>query len=303
VTVLRVLITGATGFLGSHLARRLVRDGHDVHVLARPSSTLHRLGPERASMTVHVLETESTAVRAAVSSSRPEVVFHLASLFRDQHAPEDVRPLILSNVLFGAELLDAMTAEGVNRLVVAGTSWQHYEDAEYDPACLYAATKQAFRDLLTFWSNTTPLRTVVLELFDTYGAGDERPKVIPLLLTMARDPRRREVAFSEGHQLLDFVHVDDVVEALIQAGGLTGTLPAGATETYTVRSGEAVSLRQLAALVESLAGHPLPIRWGARAERAREVRRPSSRGERLPGWSPRISLRDGIQQLVAALAD
>ncbi len=303
MTPARVLITGATGFLGSHLARRLVRDGHDVHVLSRPDSRLHTLDPERKSITVHELGMDSTGVHAAVASARPELVFHLASLFRDQHAAEDVRPLILSNVLLGAELLEAMTAEGVKRLVVAGTSWQHYEDAEYDPVCLYAATKQAFRDLLTFWSNTTPLRTVVLELFDTYGPGDERARVIPLLLTIARDPERREVAFSDGRQLLDFVHVDDVVEALLQAGGHTAALPAGVTETYVVATGEPVSLRHLAAMIESFTGHSLPIRWGARPYRAREVMRPSSRGKRLPAWAPRISLGDGVGQLVGACAE
>lgn len=293
---MKVLVTGATGFIGSRLTKRLLSDGNDVHVILRRGSDLDLIGVDGGAVTVHRLREDGRGVRDCIAAARPEVTFHLASLFLAQHAHSDVRELVTSNVLFGAELVDALVSQGSSRLVVAGTSWQHFNGATYDPVCLYAATKQAFEDLLVFWQRTTPIRSIVMKLFDTYGVGDRRAKLVPLLLRIAKDDV--EMDFSPGNQLLDLVHVNDVVEAFAVAGNRTADMSSGDLENYGVTSGEPISVRSVVELFESVLGRRLPIKWGRRPYRPREVMCPWSSSPLLPGWRPNISLRDGFRQVI-----
>ncbi|MFA6146755.1 MAG: NAD(P)-dependent oxidoreductase [bacterium] len=291
-----VLITGGSGYIGSRLTRRLVDDGHSVSLLLPSEADLDSLGGTVDRVAVYRDAESWKGVCTAVEETRPDIVFHLASLVLTSHGPEDVRRLVQSNVLFGAELLEAMTRFRVERLVVAGTSWQHFEDADYNPVNLYAATKQAFEDLLTFWSNTTPLRTTILELFDVYGPDDPRPKLLSLLLRVAFEGG--EAGLTPGEQLVDMVHVDDVVEAFVLAGDRLGGLAPGSREKYSVSSGAPIELRRLVREFERVLGRSIPIRWGDRPYRPREMMRPWSRGLPLPGWRPAISLQDGFRQLI-----
>ncbi len=100
----RCLITGATGFVGSHLARTLVNDGWNVHVLVRTSSSLEPIADIAKRLTIHYLTPPDTpttgSVAAAVKAAQPDVVFHLAAMFRAEHQPDDIAPMVEANVIF-----------------------------------------------------------------------------------------------------------------------------------------------------------------------------------------------------------
>lgn len=291
----RALLTGATGFVGSHLCRRLVRDGWDLHVVTRPSSDLSILADIHQRITVHRHDGSTEGMNGIIGRARPDVVFHLASLFLAQHRPEDIAPLIESNVLFGTQLLDAMTEAGSSRLVNCGTSWQHYGDAEYSPVCLYAATKQAFEDILRYYIEATPLKAVTLKLYDTYGPGDPRNKLFSHLRKCAASGE--SLAMSPGEQGIDLVYVDDAVDAVLVAGSRLGVGLVRDHETYAVSSGSPVRLRDLVAIYSRVTGKTLDIRWDERPYRPREVMDPWSRGVPIPGWKPGVGVEEGIRRM------
>lgn len=284
------LVTGATGFVGSHLVRRLVREGWAVHILSRAGSRLPEAA-EFAQVTQHLHDGSTAGMVACVAAARPDLVFHLASLFLAQHETKDVEGLIQSNVLLGSQLLEAMQVNRIPYFIDTGTAWQHYHGADYNPVCLYAATKQAFDAILEYYVQAGGMRAITLKLSDTYGPHDPRPKLLKLLDRVAET--QEPLAMSPGEQLIDLVHIDDVVEAYLLAAQRLFDGAVVGHERYGVSSGKPVALKQLVALYEQAAGVSLPIHWGERAYRKREVMTPWI-GERLPGWHPQVDFSASI---------
>ncbi|MCL0088931.1 NAD(P)-dependent oxidoreductase [Dehalococcoidia bacterium] len=292
---LRALITGATGFVGSRLAQRLVRQDWEVHVIVRPTSKLEQLDSIKDRIKIYEHDGSTEHLENIVAAAKPEIVFHLASLFLAQHHAKDIVPLIQSNVQFGTQLVEAMVKNGVYRLVNTGTSWQHHENQDYSPVCLYAATKQAFEALLQFYLETTALKVVTLKLFDTYGPDDPRPKLFRLLKATAE--QQEPLAMSPGEQLIDLVYIDDVIEAYLVAAERLQAGLVYAHESYIVSSGQPISLKELVRTYEQVIGKELPIQWGGRPYRPREVMVPWNKGDKLPGWEPRVALSEGIKRM------
>ena len=178
-------------------------------------------------------------------------------------------------------------------LVNAGTSWQHFEGRDYSPVCLYAATKQAFQDLLAYYVEACGLRVVTLKLYDTYGPLDTRPKLLSLLRKAARTATKLQM--SAGEQLVDLVYIDDIVEAFLVAGRRLLDGEVKSAEDYGISSGKLMPLREVVELYQRVTGYKVDVEWGARPYRPREVMMPWS-GLPLPGWTPRISFEEGIRR-------
>ncbi len=230
-----------------------------------------------------------------LNETKPKIVFHLASLFLSEHQSKDIEPLINSNILFGTQLVEAMVKNEVFKIVNTGTSWQHYNNEDYNPVCLYAATKQAFEDILKFYVEATPLRVITLKLFDTYGPNDPRPKLFNLLKKALRD--QTPLSMSPGEQLIDIVYIDDVIDAFIIAAQRLLNDMVKKNEEYAVSSGNPLQLKDIVEFYEKTIGKKLPIEWGTRPYRSREVMKPWNRFKTLPNWKPKIGLEEGISRL------
>jgi len=285
------LVTGATGFVGSHLTCLLVRDGWEVHILSRTSSCLPD-SPEFDHVVKHVHDGSSSGMVVCVSQAKPDVVFHLASLFLSQHMTKDIDSLVQSNVLFGIQLLEAMKVNEVSLLINTGTSWQHFNNEDYSPVCLYAATKQAFEAILEYYVQACGIKTITLKLYDTYGPGDPRPKLFHLLNKAVASGEALDM--SAGEQLIDLVYIDDVVEAYMIAARRLLEGKVTQHERYAVSSGHPLTLKELVQLYAEVTKQTVPVNWGARPYRHREVFVPWDKGLLLPQWSITTNLIDGL---------
>ncbi|OIQ02495.1 MAG: hypothetical protein AUK55_00545 [Syntrophobacteraceae bacterium CG2_30_61_12] len=288
---MKILLTGATGFLGSRLATHLHRAGHSVCYLRRPQSVVAR---EVAHLPAYVVEPDGSGIREALTEVSPHVVVHLAAHYVAEHRFEDIEALVSSNILFGSYLLEAMRLAGAKHLVYAGTSWQHYEGAEYRPVNLYAATKQAFSTLADYYRDTTEMRILELHLYDLYGEGDTRPRLLNQLQSAADSGT--ELAMSMGEQRIHLVHVDDVSRGFAMACRQVRQQAAGERRVYRLPSLRSVSLQELVAAFSAVNPHlPARVAWGKRPYRAREVFLPWDGQEILPDWVPRIGLQEGLR--------
>ncbi|GAA3668997.1 MULTISPECIES: NAD-dependent epimerase/dehydratase family protein [Acetobacter] len=288
---MKILLTGGTGFVGHHLQRKLVALGWEVDALVRPTSDCSRLDP---AVTPRVWNGHSGSLCDLLKQSNPDIVFHLATHFLARHVMDDIPALVRSNIEFPSLVLEAMREAGCSRFINTSTTWVHVGPLANEAASFYAATKQAFDQILRFYQTAYQFQATTLTLCDTYGPSDLRGKVLSLLINAALSGQKLEM--SPGEQCLDLVHVDDVSEGFIQAARL---LQNGVTGTFSITSGHLISLKNLAQKVAQATRCKLMIEWGGRPYRAGEIMLPWQGGVPLPGWTPMIDLDDGIKGLLS----
>lgn len=271
---MRALITGASGFIGSHLVTHLRKKGWEIETLGRSDT------PD--------------SVERKMREFQPQVVFHLATFFVGEHKSSDIPALIQSNLQFSTQIVDCMVRNGVKTLVNTGTLWQYYQGHRDEPATLYAATKSAFESILKFYVSAHGLKVMNLMLSDSFGPGDTRPKLLPKLLSLAGT--KEEILLSPGEQILEWTFVSDLVRAFEIAGERLVSGKETQTFThYTVTSGEALSLKDSVRVCEEVVGEKIPVKFGARPYRAREVMKPEKLDPALPGWTAEVSFREGVK--------
>ena len=293
----RAVITGATGYIGSNLATRLLGEQVQVTAIVREGSDTRLLQAqaERLHIARHCGSTDELI--DIVSQAAPQVVFHLAAQQAYEHTPSEVEPLCRSNVVLTAQLLEACAFVGGACLINTGSYWQHADCADYQPNSLYAATKQAAQAILAYYCGVRDLRAVTLKLFDVYGPADPREKLFSLL--NRAQSRGETLKMSPGEQRLDLVFITDVCDAYLHAADsiLAGRM-GGHAEAYAVGSTQRHRLKDVVALYQRVSACPVLVQWGGRAYRPGQVMEPWV-GEPLPGWSAKVALEEGINRLLS----
>jgi len=291
---MRVLITGCTGYIGARLAARLVSQGWETHAVLRPGSDVSRLP---ASTKTWIYDGAIESVSQAVSGARPDAVIHLAAAGGSDHKPADIQPLLAANLLFGTQLLEAMSLGPCSCFVNAGSYWEYASDGRYAPNSLYAATKHAFQDIVAYYCRARGLHAITLVLYDVYGPSDWRGKLIPQLVRALQTGER--LAATPGEQTIDFVHIDDVCAGFLHAiRRLLGRDDTGHS-VYALRTGSPIRPRDVAARLEAAAGRPLRIGWGEIPYRTDQIFQPAESIPLLPGWRPSVTLEAGLRQAIS----
>lgn len=298
----RVLLTGATGFLGAHLARRLVAAGCWVGALLRPGSNtariadlLDRLHP----LPGDLLVPESLA--AAVHACAPRYVFHLAAHGVDRPLASATAS-VQTNVQGTVNLLEACRAADLARFVYVGTCYEYgdggapcHEDQPVAPANFYAASKAAGGLFCGVYQRVYSLPVVTVRPFQTYGPYQGCRLLLPYAITTAL--RGADLRLTPGEQVRDFVYVDDVIEGLVAAA----TAPAAVGQTINLGSGEGTTVRRAVEMALDILGWPVRAHFGAldyRPGEIRDLRADPRRAHELLGWQARTGLADGLQRTV-----
>ena len=289
------LVTGATGFIGINLVQRLIERGWEVHILARYNSTLPHSGVF-AKIIRHTYDATTDSIYESLVHSKPNIVFHLASKFKAEHITEDIGELVASNILFGTQLLEAMRISNSNvKIINTGTAWQHFNNEEYNPMSLYAATKQSFEAILEYYCDAHNFKAITLKLSDTYGPKDSRKKLVPLL--EKADYNNERLRLSGGEQYIDLIYITDVIDGYLIAAERLMSNEIKGHEKYSLTSGAPIKVRQLVETYFRVIGRKLTVEWGAMPYRMREMMAPWKSNSVLENWSPKVSLESGLRKV------
>ncbi len=288
----KILITGAHGFIGSHLSRRLHRDGAEVHALSRTTQASDGTGLYW--WQVDLAETE--AVRELVRTIKPEIIFHLASHNVGARDLDLVLPTFRSNLMSTVNLFTAISEIGCRRVVLAGSMEEPEPgDTQAIPGSPYAAAKWASSAYARMFHALYQLPVVLLRIFMVYGPAEwHLRKIVPyVILSLLRG----EVPhLSSGERQVDWVYVEDVVEGLLAAARAPGV----EGRTIDVGSGELVSIRTLVEHLVRLINPQLQPLFGALLDRPLEQMRVANTAPAaaLMGWEAATSLEEGLKRTV-----
>jgi nucleoside-diphosphate-sugar epimerase len=285
---MNILVTGATGFIGTNLTREL-RKEHNLFILGQFEGD-----PEKLDLPGYIMTDDIPQLASYIKEHQIHGVIHLASLYLTVHKPEQVKDLVLSNVYFGTAVLEAASLAGcVKWFLNTGSIWQNYntKGMEYNPVNLYAATKQAFVNMAKYYTDVFGIRFCTLKLCDTYGPNDTRRKIFKLFKDYSESGDILKM--SPGEQLIDILYISDIVEGFKHLALLLASDEA-VDDEYVLSSGKQIPLKELARIFQDVSGQELKIEWGGLPYRKREVMKPW-KGNVLCGWSANIPLEEGIK--------
>ncbi|MGW0808375.1 NAD-dependent epimerase/dehydratase family protein [Nonomuraea sp. NPDC002799] len=277
----RALVTGASGFIGAALVRRLTELGAEVHGASRSTGVDLR---------------DAAAVDEVFAAVRPEVVFHLAGEVNGARDVSVVRPTMEGNLASTVNVLSAAVPSGC-RVVLAGSSEEPRPGNGHNaPPSPYAMAKTAATGYAELYHRLWNVPFTIVRPTMVYGPGQrDVAKLVPYVtLALLRGEKPR---LTSGAKLVDWVYVDDVVEAFVLAGLSERT----AGQAFDVGTGTRISVRKAVELLYEIAGEDAAPPFGAVADRPLDVPQTADPGPALEliGWCPRTTLADGLRRTYA----
>lgn len=301
------LVTGATGFVGAHVARRLVAEGVDTHVLCRADdpAALRRLDRVRQSVTTHVADlAEPRTIRAVVERLRPRRILHFAAATMHAGVAPDARTQVAVNLLGTATLMGAARDVGVEAFVNIGDAFEYgpgdgavTEKTPPRPQSADGVTKLAATLYGRSLARDVGLPVVTLRLFSVVGPDDDPRRLVPLLVE--RVATGAPIALSDRRVVRDFVWIDDVVDLTLRVAEAASRLRG---QVLNCGSGRATTLADLIAALADVSGRALEARWGEFPVAEHDLHHPVadvSAAAIAVGWRPTTPLDDMLAALLA----
>jgi UDP-glucose 4-epimerase len=288
----KVLVIGATGFLGSHLLRRLSAEGLDAHGTSRSE----RPPAEGAARWWRADLTEPEEVRALFKAVQPDVVFNMTGFATGAPDLRFVEPTYRANLTTTVNLLTAASACGCRRLFLTGSLTEpEPEDAEAVPTSPYAASKWAASGYARMFHVLYGLPVVTLRIFMAYGPAQRELKKLVPHVTIAL-LRGEAPELTNGRSEMDWVYIDDVVEACLAAADAEGI----EGQTLDIGSGRVCSVRDVVERLVSITDSQTRPLYGALPDRPSLPVRMADTGSvsRAIGWKPGVDLDEGLKRTV-----
>lgn len=305
----RVLVAGASGFIGRWVARLLSQAGADLWLLSRDPGALGSICHAYSIRGKGIFTSldEPQAFRRAYQVLRPAVTFNLVGYGVDPNERDSALAQALNAQLVGemAETIAATNGprwEGL-RMIHVGSAFEYgpirgvvSEDSEPVPETVYGKSKLEGTRKLQDVCRRTGLRAATARIFTVYGPGEHHTRLLPSLLRAARTGEH--ISLTPGEQKRDFTYVKDVAEGLLRLA-LVSEVPG---HVVNLATGRLTSVRSFAKCASGLLRlKPDQLRFGAIPYRGDELwqgRADVSRLERLLGWKPACTVREGIKQTI-----
>jgi len=288
---MRILVTGANGFLGSALAIAGRSRGHEISGLIRAGADKSRLEGSGIDLIEIDAEVSEAALYKALTQIRPDVVFHTAGSYgRRGESTEDLHA---ANVSYGKKLVRALQSSGIRRPLFLNTG-----TALEMAVSPYAASKREFSN----WGASQDdgshgVAFVDIELQQFYGPGDDAKK-LPAHIILSCIRGEQTLNLTKGEQLRDFVYIDDVVNGYFLLAEKKATLKTPAV--FPLGTGSAITVKDFALRIKELTGSSITMEFGAVPYRANEPMQlvADCSAMNALGWTPQVDLNTGLLRSV-----
>ena len=300
--VKKTLITGASGFIGACLARRLVKKRSEVHVFLRQKSKSWRLDGVLDRLFIHNVDlTDRESVKKAVREIEPGTIYHLAA-YGGYRKQIDVKRIVETNLTGTINIIDACAAVGVDIFVNAGTSSEYgvkrkpmQETDSLEPNSVYGVTKAAATLYCTHMARDNGFPAVTFRIFAAYGPYEEPGRLIPSVVNaFLRDESPR---LSSPDSVRDFIFVEDILDAFEKA---TKEKKA-CGKVLNLGTGVQHTIGEVVEIVRELANCKKDAVWGA-VEKGRFEPKSwvadMSKTQRILKWKPKYDLKKGLTKTV-----
>ena len=300
----RCLVTGGTGFVGANLVRRLLRDGHAVHLLVRPEHAAWRIEDIRRDVRLHRLDLlDAQAVSKAIEETKPEWIFHLAA-HGAYSWQANIAQIFQTNVLGTIHLVEACLKTGFESFIHTGSSSEYGfkdhapgETEVLEPNSHYAAAKASATLYCRCTAQARKSNITTLRLYSAYGPYEEANRLMP---TLIRHGLRGEwPPLVNPDTARDYVYVEDICDACLLAAQ---TAPREFGAVYNVGSGTQTTLREVVSIARRVLGIRPEPQWGTMPARTWDTsiwRADSRKIQAELDWRPRHSFEDGFSMMVA----
>lgn len=222
------------------------------------------------------------ALAHQIADQKPSVVVHCATHYVLSHEASDITPMLDANLRLGTYILESLKPLGAH-FVNISTYFQHQKTENGHSTSMYAVSKSAFSSIVQWYGENTALDVADLTLFDTYGPGDARKKLIPSLLASARSGTTLELRSASA--AVDLCYVDDVVDAIAKV------ISQRTTSNWSVRSGRTMTVAEIARVAEEVTGRRVVDSFG---DSVSVAGLPTEVPPTLSGWRPNVELPEGI---------
>ena len=290
----KILITGSTGFVGKHLVEELFKEGHTILEITRNKTKSSELFGDMTSK----IEVNDISFNNKIIEFDPNVVIHLASYLTSSDKWDDVEKLIESNILFLSNLLNTVSKLNLDLFINTGTFAEYFKgDDDFNPAYFYAATKTASRSILNYYANAYKFKQSTVVPYTIYGGNDSSKKIIDLIFESTETEKKLEL--SPGEQVLDFIHIDDVVSFYQHLIKYKKKIPN--KTNFKLGTGIGHNLQQVSSIIESVTNKKTNINWGGKEYRQSDVMYAVANLHEIKDkltWKAKISLTEGIKKTI-----
>jgi len=300
----RVLVTGASGFIGANLVRRLLHDGYEVHAFVRDGQASWRLADVKH--TVHIWPVDirdRISIESAVSKVEPTHIFHVAaaSLYGGKSLTDD--EYIDSNIRGTANLLTVLRSLPYASFINTGSSSEYgtrYKPMKENDLCvpesMYAISKLSATNIASLEARLFNKPTVTLRLFSPFGPLDDDRRFMPQIISAALKGTEFVLAHPEARR--DYIYIDDVMDAYVcvmqKAVELKGAV-------FNIGSGEDRSIRDVALAVKNVLHSSMQVRVDSQQEKVIPWRADISSAISQLHWEPKTPFHDGLVQTIEYL--
>jgi CDP-paratose synthetase len=286
---MKILLTGATGFLGSHLAKHFIARGHEVVALRRPASSMDRVVALGNAISWHLIEDLWLSPGKIVAGV--DAVVHTAASYGRSN--ESVAEVLNTNLAFPLRLLDVASASGIKAFINTDSALPRAFNA-------YSLSKAQFADWGKYFAEKSGISFINFLLDHMYGPGDDPTKFSDYVVRACMS-NQTELRLTPGEQKRDFIFIDDVIAAYDTVLGHIGNGLPGYHD-IPVGSGHAISIRDFVDTVHKLTGSSTMLRYGAIPYRDNEVMLSEADTRKLQalGWTRCNSLEAGLAKTIGS---